>query len=194
MPKDDPRCEGLTTHRLQGIVKHWLNEIAPGIRLELEKITAADAITAGFSFQREGDIETRRYHSTNVGFGLSYVLTVLIGLFAPRGSLCLVENPEAHLHPRGQTRMAELVVRAVLAGVQVIVETHGDHFLDSVRIAIHDESIVSDKVAIHYFKRTGNCVEVSSPVVDADGRLSSWPEGFFDQHEENLARLPAPRR
>lgn len=194
MPKDDPRCEGLTTHRLRGIVRYWLNEIVPGTQLELEEITGADAITAGFSFQREGAIETRQYHSTNISFGLSSVLPVLIGLLAPRGSLCLIENPEAHLHPRGQTRLAELAVRAVLAGVQVIVETHSDHFLDGVRIAIRDEVIVSDKIAIHYFKRTGTCVEAASPVVDANGRLSFWPEGFFDQHEENLARLLAPRK
>ena len=97
------------------------------------------------------------------------------------------------LSPQGQTRLAELAARAAVAGVQVFAETHSDHFLDGVRLAIHDGLIAPDDVAIHYFERDGGRASVSSPTVDADGRLSQWPAGFFDQHEENLARLLAPR-
>lgn len=193
MPERDPRCECTPSRRLFDIVEHWLQEVSPGAHLKLETVPDADAIIAGFSFARHGDVDTRRYRSTNVGFGLSYIIPVLIALLEPKGSLCLIENPEAHLHPRGQTKLAELAVRASLAGVQVIVETHSDHFLDGVRIAVRNEITVPDRVAIHYFQRVGTRAEVSSPTVDANGRLSSWPEGFFDQHEENLSRLLAPR-
>ena len=159
----------------------------------METIQEADAIISGFSFDRPGDVPTRRYRATNVGFGLSYTLPVLAALLSPPGSLCLIENPEAHLHPRGQTKLADLAVRASLAGVQVIVETHSDHFIDGVRIAVRDGLIRPDQTAFHYFEREGGKTVVSSPQVDADGRLSSWPAGFFDQHEENLARLIAPK-
>lgn len=193
MEKSDPRCEGIPVRRLLGIVEHWLQEVSPGVQLRLETVTDADAIIAGFSFARRNDVETRRYRSTNVGFGLSYIIPVLVALLAPSDSLCLIENPEAHLHPRGQTRLAELAVRASLAGTQVIVETHSDHFLDGIRIAVRERVVAPDKVAIHYFQRTGIRTEVSCPMIDLNGRLSFWPEGFFDQHEENLSRLLAPR-
>ena len=85
-------------------------------------------------------------------------------------------------------------MRAALAGVQVVVETHSDHFLDGVRIAVRDGLLPPHDVAIHYFERRGSKSTVTSPEVDPDGRLSSWPAGFFDQHEDNLARLLAPRR
>lgn len=153
----------------------------------------ADALIGGFSFDRPGDVPTRRLRTTNVGFGLSYVLPVLAALLSPAGSLCLIENPEAHLHPRGQTRLSELAVRAAVAGVQVIAETHSDHFMDGVRIAVRDELIQPADTAFHYFERAGSKTIVSSPNVDSDGRLSSWPTGFFDQHEDNLAKLLAPR-
>ena len=175
------------------IIDHWIQEVTPGAHLQLETIQDADAILAGFSFDRPGDVRTRRYRATNVGFGLSYTLPVLMALLAPPGSLCLIENPEAHLHPRGQTKLAELAIRASLAGVQVIVETHSDHFIDGVRIAVRDGLIQPDSTAFHYFERDGGKTVVSSPRVDVDGRLSSWPAGFFDQHEENLARLLAPK-
>ena len=129
----------------------------------------------------------------NVGFGLSYTLPVLTALLAPKGSMCLIENPEAHLHPRGQTKLAELAVRASLAGVQVVIETHSDHFMDGIRIAVRDWLIAPEQIAFHYFERQDGKSVVTSPSLDADGRLSSWPAGFFDQHEENLARLIAPK-
>ena len=190
---DDPRCADVAGRRLVDAVDHWLQDVSPGAHLQLESVRAADAVIAGFIFERPGDVATRRHRATNVGFGLSYVLPVVLALLAPRGSLCLIENPEAHLHPRGQTRLAELAVRAARAGVQVFVETHSDHFMDGVRIAVRDGLIAPADTAIHYFERDDGRTVVSSPEVDADGRLSHWPGGFFDQHDENLARLLVPR-
>ena len=193
MARDDPRRAGSANRRLSGLVDHWLQQVTPGAHLQMETIQHADVIVAGFAFDRPGDVRTRPYRATNVGFGLSYTLPVLTSLMAPAGTMCLIENPEAHLHPLGQTRLGELAVRAAIAGVQVITETHSDHFMDGVRIAVRDGLIQPDQVAFHYFDREGGKTRVSSPQVDAEGRLSAWPVGFFDQHEENLARLLAPR-
>ena len=194
MASADPRCPELSAGRqMLDVVDHWLQEITPGAHVGLSAIQDADSVIAGFSFDRPGDVASRRYRTTNAGFGLSYTLPVLMALLAPSGSLCLIENPEAHLHPRGQTKLAELAVRASLAGVQVIVETHSDHFMDGVRIAVREGLIEPHETAFHYFERDGGKTVVSSPEVSADGRLSSWPAGFFDQHEENLSRLVAPK-
>ena len=199
---NDPRLVGLNRERmgkqwfgpmLTRIVNQWLQEVSPGVRLQLEDVAAADALIAGFSFDRPGNSRTRPYRATNVGFGLSYVLPVVLALLAEPGTLCLIENPESHLHPRGQTKLGELAARAAKAGVQVFVETHSDHFMDGVRIAVRDGLIAPEDVAFHYFERQDGKAVVSSPQVDADGRLSEWPAGFFDQHGENLARLLAPR-
>ena len=191
--KDDPRFEDCESRRLVDGIERWLAEISPGAHIRLEPIRDADALVAGFTFDRKGDVETRRYRATNVGFGLSYALPLLVAMFAPKGSFCLIENPEAHLHPRGQTKLADLAVRATVAGIQVIVETHSDHFMDGVRIAVRDGLIAPESAAFHYFERGEDGASVvSSPRIDRNGRLSEWPAGFFDQHEENLARLLAP--
>ena len=191
--EDDPRGAGQSVRTLSAILEYWLDAVSPGAHLQLEAIEDADALLARFSFDRPGDVETRPYRATNVGFGLSYTLPVLIALLSSRGTMCLIENPEAHLHPRGQTKLAELAVAASRAGLQVLVETHSDHFIDGVRIAVHEGVIPPEEVTIHYFERDGDKSVISSPVLDRDGRLSSWPKGFFDQHEENLAKLLQPR-
>ena len=191
-PEKDPRFEGCDSRRLTAGVERWLGEISPGAHLRLRTVAEADALVAGFAFDRPGDVATRPFRATNVGFGLSYVLPLLVAMFLPAGALCLIENPEAHMHPRGQTKLAELAVRATMAGVQIIVETHSDHFMDGVRIAVRDGLIRPEDTAFHYFERNGGASVVSSPEIDGNGRLSSWPAGFFDQHEENLIRLLAP--
>ena len=193
LPADDPRRADVAGRRLVDVVDHWLQDVSPGAHLQLEAVPAADAVLAGFAFDRPGNVQSQRHRATNVGFGLSYVLPVVLALLARPGALCLIENPEAHLHPRGQTKLAELAARAATAGVQVLVETHSDHFVDGVRIAVRDGLIPADDAAIHYFERQEGRAVVSSPAIDADGRLSHWPAGFFDQHDENLAKLLAPR-
>ena len=190
---DDPRCTKSRSRRIIDVVDEWLQEISPGAHLQLETVPAADVLIAGFSFDRPGDVATRRFRATNVGFGLSYTLPVILALLSESGTLCLIENPEAHLHPRGQTKLAELAVRASLAGVQVIVETHSDHFMDGVRIAVRNGIIPPEKTVIHYFERPDGETLITSPEIDNDGRLSTWPAGFFDQHEENLEKLLAPK-
>ena len=190
---DDPRCAGGGGSRLLNIVDHWLQEVCPGAHLQLEAVPDADAVIAGFQFDRPGDVRSRRYRAVNVGFGLSYTLPVIVALLSPPRTLCLIENPEAHLHPRGQTKLAELAATAANAGVQVFAETHSDHFMDGVRIAIRDGLIDAENVAFHYFERPDNRSTVTSLKADSDGRLSHWPQGFFDQHEDNLTRLIAPR-
>jgi len=72
------------------------------------------------------------------GFGLSYTLPVitalLVGTLIPN-SLVIIENPEAHLHPRGQTEIARLIALCAQVGTQIIIETHSDHLFDGIRIA-----------------------------------------------------------
>ena len=121
LEEDDPRSQGSVANQLEDVTNLWLREVAPGTRLSLDDIPAADALTAGFSFVQPGNIATRAFRATNVGFGSSYTLPVIVAFLMPKNTLCLIENPEAHLHPSGQTKMAELAARAAKAGVQVMV-------------------------------------------------------------------------
>ncbi len=175
------------------VVDDWLQELCPGAHLQIDAVRDADSVLVGYAFDQPGDVRSRKYRATNVGFGLSYVLPIVVALLSSRGALCLIENPEAHLHPLGQTRLAELAVRASMHGIQVIAETHSDHFMDGVRIAVREGIISPMQVAFHYFERQGAKAAVTSPEIDEDGRLSHWPNGFFDQHELNLAKLVGQR-
>lgn len=177
-------------------VEAWLGEVTPGVRLHVDPHRALDAVQVGFSFAGPHG-NTNQYRPTNVGFGLSYTLSLLVAtLAAKEGSLLIVENPEAHLHPRGQTKLTGLLASAATAGVQVIIETHSDHVLNGLRLAVHDGVLSPQQAAIHYFERRATPERVYhtliSPKVYSDGRIDPWPSGFFDEMENVLERLLSP--
>lgn len=172
-------------------VDAWMQEICPGVNLAAEVIDGTDLVRLGYQFGTAGVLSSNRpFRPTNVGFGLSYVLPIVIAcLTASTESLLLVENPEAHLHPRGQTRMAELMAAATSAGAQLVVETHSDHVLNGLRLAVKRGVVPPADVRLLYFQRVQRQVEVVNPIMGPDGMLSEWPQGFFDEWENSLDAL-----
>lgn len=185
------------------VLKDWLSEVTPGAKFSYQRNTKADISHA--------EIDT--YRPTNVGFGLSYTLPIIaaaLGCVAvplnkegnnawvqawelnktQNGMLLMVENPEAHLHPKGQTAMGKLLALCAQQGVQVIVETHSEHVMDGIRIAIKLGQINHNLVRFHYFtKDEQGKTDLISPKIDEKAKLDTWPEGFFDQTLKNRALL-----
>lgn len=170
-------------------VEAWMTEISPGIRLDLEAFRKMGRMQVGISVVRGSDV-SNSYRPTNVGFGIIYVLPILVALLSslPQ-SLVIIENPEAHLHPRGQVKMGELMARAAAAGVQVICETHSDHILNGVRLAVKNQLLQHDQVALNFFSREEGNVKVEMPELDEEGRLDYRPEGFFDEYSNSMRKL-----
>lgn len=172
--------EGVTfLYNLRG----WLNIISPNVDFDYHLDRKSDTSYSTFN----------EYRSANVGFGLSYALPViaalLVGSVTPN-SIVIIENPEAHIHPKGQTELGRLISLCAEVGTQVIIETHSDHLLDGIRIAAKETLIDSDKVQIYWFELNAHKnTEVYSPVLDKNGRLNEWPIGFFDQFEINASKL-----
>jgi len=194
LPETDPRWTSADGNRLIDQVTVWLDKISPGVNLSVETLAEADLVVGGFSFGEEGALRSRRFRATNVGFGISYVLPVLVALLAaPSGGIVILENPEAHLHPAGQAKLGELCARAASAGVQVIIESHSDHLMDGLRIAVREKILLNESLFFHYFCREAGVTKIVTPSVNPDGKLSEWPEGFFDQHRKNAVRLLTPK-
>lgn len=180
-------------------VEAWTATISPGTRIHTQAIDQVDLVHLRYSFVTERAV-SNEFRATNVGFGLTYTLPILVAVLSAKpGSMVLIENPEAHLHPQGQMGIGMLFARAASAGVQIVVETHSDHLLNGMRLAVHDGSAAPDKIKLHFFERkaVGDVAQaaVTSIEVDENGRLDQWPDGFFDQWDKAASALlfPAPQ-
>lgn len=171
----------------------WLSEISPNVRLTNTYLTNLNGVIQTFKFSTKSGF-TNEYKPINVGFGLTYALPIIVSLLtAWENDLIIIENPESHLHPKGQSKMGELMALAAQNGVQIIVETHSDHILNGVRVATKRKNIDAEKIRIYYFDRDieseAHYCRVLQPVIDQDGRIDEWPDGFFDEFEKNLMEL-----
>ena len=177
-------------------VERWMGEITPGISFRTEDYGHSNRI--GLTVHQASTSGAEYFPVQNVGFGISYVLPVVLSLVkAKPGELVIIENPEAHLHPAGQRKIGELMARAAHGGVQIIVETHSDHVLNGIRLAVKRGQIVPDEARLYYFtrreaERNGEYISapvIEMPVLKGDGRLSFWPDGFFDEWDKAIDEL-----
>ncbi|EAB5863946.1 DUF3696 domain-containing protein [Salmonella enterica] len=169
-------------------INAWLKYILPNSEADTRNIDKASLVQ--LFFRNDGISEWRR--PANIGYGLTYVFPIIVaGLLAKNDQILVIDSPEAHLHPLGQSRIGEFLSTVANSGVKVIIETHSDHILNGVRLSVNDGVISSDNVGIHFFEKNSidNKTRVISPQIDMHGNLSEWPEGFFDQSDKDLGKL-----
>ncbi len=124
---------------------------------------------------------------TDVGFGVSQVLPVLVECFyVPPGSTILFEQPEIHLHPSVQSALADLFVNAIKfreggvhRDIQIIVESHSEHFLRRLQRRIAEGELDRDTAALYFCEPGPDGARLRALDVDPFGRISNWPTGFF---------------
>lgn len=178
-------------NELRAQVEAWLSEIGQHLRIHISEHKAMDQIGIQFSFIHD-EIPSGNYRPTNVGFGITYALPIFVAaLTIKSGGILFIENPEAHLHPKGQSAMGKFLSQVAESGIQVFIETHSDHLLNGIRIAAKRGLIKPDNVSLNFFHRdiTTHATTVSTPSLDKNGRLDHWPEGFFDEWENGLSEL-----
>ena len=174
-------------------INKWMERIFQGFRLQLSPIAEADAVGLRYT-EKSRDRVSNSYRAINVGFGITYVLPILVALLkAKKNDLILIENPEAHLHPKAQRIIGELLSKAASIGAQIIVETHRDHILNGIRISAKNKIIRSADVKLFFFMKedvgTKYHTNIYSPQMDNEGNIDIWPEGFFDEWDNALTQL-----
>lgn len=123
---------------------------------------------------------------THVGVGVSQILPILVlALIADSGSTLIFEQPELHLHPRVQTRLADFFHSMSLLGKQCIIETHSEYLINRLRyLAATDETgDVSRDVTIYFVNKKNTESEYRSIKINRYGGIDDWPDGFFDENE-----------
>ena len=121
----------------------------------------------GAPFQLQVKVRGPKANITDVGYGVSQILPILVQILNPSISknaqgnpkqsiFSLLQQPEIHLHPKAQAEFSSLLVKLANEGDQsFIIETHSDYMLDRARIEIIRGNIRPQDVSLIYFEPKG---------------------------------------
>lgn len=173
-------------------INNWLGYILDGVRIDTEVINNVNISMLKMTNYPQTILDYKS--PTHMPYGASYVLPIILGCLLHSESgykKVIIENPEAHLHPSAQSKLGKFLAKMAYAGVQIIIETHSDHIINGIRIAIKNKEISNNDVIFNSFSKGEELGEnfVEEIYIDENGRLNKWPEGFFDQYEKDMMEL-----
>lgn len=187
------RHKSATSSNLLSQINAWMKEISPGVSLNTKYVPEVNKVILDYQFDLLND-KTNSFRPKNVGFGISYVLPIVLALLtAEEGKIIVIENPESHIHPRGQAELGRLISLASSIGAQLFIETHSDHILNGIRVAVKDNLVAKAKVNVMYFEKTTTEKEQFTKItqikVDENGTLSEYPKDFMDEWSNQISQL-----
>ncbi len=139
----------------------------------------------------------------DVGFGVSQVLPVLVQCFyAPQHSIIIMEQPEIHLHPSAQAALADVMIDVINSrekgadrNIQLIIETHSEHFLRRLQRRIAENEISPSSVSAYFADITTSPAELRPVEIDMFGNILNWPKDFFgDEMADIIGQAEAAMR
>ena len=167
---------------LIGQVNYWMQDISPNINIKTKENSTN--IELSYRYIGENGLYTAQDRKPqNVGYGITTTLPILVAILAAKpGDIIIIENPETHIHPKGQSKLVELMALAAESGVQLMIETQSDHFINGLLVAIRKQQIKADNTKIYYFDRNEQQnTRITNIPVSKDSRIRNPPIGFFDQ-------------
>ena len=159
-------------------VPRWLQRLG---LLDSYRLVPVSNIENGYEFfvtEHKGGPEVRLM---DVGFGVSQILPVLIlCYYVPAGSILILEQPGAHLHPKVQSDLADVLIDVVTnRNVQIILESHSEHLLHRLMRRIAERKISADDTALYACQINNGKSHIESLKMDDYGNVSNWPRDFF---------------
>lgn len=133
----------------------------------------------------------------DVGFGVSQLLPLMVLLaYVPEGSTLLLEQPEMHLHPLIQSRLADVLIDITKTRkLQIVLESHSEHLLMRLQRRVAEQHIAAEHVALYFCKNNGTESNISQLQLNECGAIANWPEDFFgDAMGETAATVSAGLR
>jgi len=178
--KNETRSLGHRKKRktFEEMIAYWLKEL--GLISEFKVLEIAPDSNL-YKVQVKKDSQSTAVLITDVGFGISQLLPVLVLLYyVPKNSIVLLEHPEIHLHPAAQSGLADIIINASQTrNIQVIVESHSEHLLRRLQRRVAEEEIENTAISLYFSQTKSGKSKLTPLVLNEFGEINNWPQDFF---------------
>ena len=180
--------KGQRRRTLEEHVAWWLRELGIIHDFELRQIAEGRKL---YEVRVRTTAESPWVLITDVGFGVSQVLPVLVLCFyAPPGSTLIFEQPEIHLHPRIQAGLADVFLDAIeRRGVQIVLESHSEHLLRRLQRRVAEQRASDEDIRLYFVEPEGGESQIRELDLDTFGNIRNWPRNFFGDELGDLAAM-----
>ena len=174
--------------KFQEMIAHWLQELGLIHSFEIQEIAPGSNL---YYARVRANGSSPESMLTDVGFGVSQVLPVLVLLYyVPEGSIVLMEQPEIHLHPSVQSRLADVMLAvASRRNIQIIVESHSEHLLRRFQRRAAEGKTESSDLKLYFVSNDSGVAKLSDLVLNQFGEIENWPKHFFGNEMEEVAAI-----
>ncbi|EIW6614947.1 DUF3696 domain-containing protein [Clostridium perfringens] len=159
-------------------INKWLNEFDLGKNINIKKLG-----NDNYSLYIKNKNTNLDCNILDVGVGTSQLLPIIIeSINSPEETLLIIEEPESHIHPNAQSKLADLFVDIVNSqNKKFLIETHSIFLIVQLQILIAQGKIKSDDVSVYYFNQSENGTNAKKMNILENGQFEEiWPSGFFD--------------
>lgn len=178
--------------RFDAFIAHWLKDLG---------VIDSFAVKAVAEGRKEYEVLVKTHSQASevkiadVGFGVSQVLPALVqSFYCPPNSTVWMEQPEIHLHPQVQAELADVFISAIQArengkarNVQLIIESHSEHFLNRLQRRVAEGVIAPQDVAVYFCRRAGASTDLEPLRLNVFGEIENWPDNFFGDEMADIA-------
>ena len=167
----------------------WLDRLDIGYEIKIRSL--GDAAKDLFEFRLHDKRRTPPVEVglSDVGFGISQILPLVVQSLAATDQVISVEQPEVHIHPRLQADLGDLLIEAIQEPRrnQFIIETHSEHLALRLQRRVREGKISPTDISVVYIGRGSNGATVQPLRLDSEGDfMDDFPGGFFPERLREL--------
>ncbi len=187
---EEKRSLGFRKWRMdfQKMIAYWLLQLGLVEDFQIEEIKEGSNLYRALVKMPGSNV---RVTLTDVGFGVSQILPVLVLLYyVPEGSTVLMEQPEIHLHPAVQSGLADLMLNVAEARkLQIILESHSEHLLRRFQRRVAEGKASSKNIKLYFVSTKGGVAKVDDLNLNEWGEIEKWPDNFFGDEMGEIAAI-----